>query len=144
MKTIEDRLTTVVSLLPPAAQPRFAASLVVGQSANSRLVEAVQALAKTQGLICYTKEELVRARAKMLPPVAHPESSQDEAASLAARFAACETPHAQTAFWRGLTAWERTVLTRASRSLAPQSSPRHSSRACADRPAMSGLAHQIR
>ena len=113
MKTIEDRLRTVVSLLPPAAQPRFSTPLAVGESADSRLVEAVQVLAKAEGLICHTKDELAQVKAKMLPPTARPSTPEDETTSLVARFTACKTPHAQTAFWRGLTSWERTVLTRA-------------------------------
>jgi hypothetical protein len=45
-------------------------------------------------------------------PAAPPPAVDDEAAALAARFAAHKTPDAQTAFWRSLTPWERSVLTR--------------------------------
>jgi len=118
MQTIEDRLRTVVSLLPKAEQSRFAAPFAADESADSRLVEAVQTLARAEGLVCHTQAELARVKAKMLPavtrvPATHPAASENEATSLAARFAACKTPHAQTAFWRGLTPWERTVLSRA-------------------------------
>lgn len=112
MMTIEDRLRTVVSLLPSAEQERFAARFSAGESADSRLVDAVQALARTEGLVCHTQAELARVKAKMLPTVTRPPTPEGEATALAARFAACNTPHAQTAFWRSLTPWERSVLTR--------------------------------
>lgn len=118
MQTIEERLRTVVSLLPKAEQNRFAAPFGADESADSRLVHAVQTLARAEGLVCHTQAELVRVKAKMLPAVTRPPAtpppvSEDEATLLAARFAACKTPHAQTAFWRSLTPWERTVLSRA-------------------------------
>jgi hypothetical protein len=117
MQTIEDRLRTVVSLLPKAEQSRFAAPFAADESADSRLVDAVQTLARAEGLVCHTQAELARVKAKMLPTAtrlpATPPAAENEATSLAARFAACKTPHAQTAFWRGLTPWERTVLSRA-------------------------------
>ena len=118
MMTIEDRLTAVVALLPKSAQRAFAAPFANGESADSRLVEAVQALAKAEGLLCYTPAELARAKARLLPPVTHPPAtpppaSEDEATSLEAHFAECNTPHAQTAFWRALTPWQRTELMQA-------------------------------
>lgn len=118
MQTIEDRLRTVVSLLPPTEQPRFAAPFAAGESADSRLVDAVQTLARAEGLVCHTQAELARVKAKMLPavtrlPATPPPASEDEEKLLAARFASCKTPHAQTAFWRGLTPLERAVLSRA-------------------------------
>lgn len=118
MQTIEDRLATVVSLLPAGEQKRFAAPFGNGESTDSRLVDAVQALAKIEGLVCHTQAELARAKARFAvpvarPPATHPQGSEDEATALATRFAACKTPHAQTAFWRALTPWQRTVLSRA-------------------------------
>ena len=129
MQTIEDRLATVVSLLPATQQKRFAAPFGNDETTDSRLVEAVQALAKVEGLVCHTLAELVRAKARLAvpvarPPAAHPPGSDDEATALAARFAACKTPQAQTAFWRALTPWERTVLTRCEVAELIPSSPR--------------------
>lgn len=117
MQTIEDRLATVVSLLPATQQKRFAAPFSSGETTDSRLVDAVQTLAKVEGLVCHTQAELARAKAMFTvpvarPPATHPPGSDDEATALAARFAACNTPHAQTAFWRALTPWQRTVLSR--------------------------------
>jgi len=117
MMTIEERLATVVGLLPESKQRRFAAPFADGENADSRLVEAVQTLAKVEGLVCHTQAELARAKARLAAPFARPPAtpapaSDDEATSLAARFAACKTPHAQTAFWRALTPWQRTVLSR--------------------------------
>ena len=118
MMIVEDRLATVVSLLPAAEQKRFAAPFGNGESTDSRLVDAVQALARAEGLVCSTQAEIARAKARLAVPVARPPATRpqgldDEATALAARFAACKTPHAQTAFWRALTPWERTVLSRA-------------------------------
>ncbi len=118
MMTVEDRLATVVSLLPAHEQRRFAAPFAKGESADSRLVEAVQALARAEGLSCSTQAEMAEARARVLAQVARqpatpPLVAEDEAAKLAARFASHKTPHAQTAFWRSLTPWERSVLSRA-------------------------------
>lgn len=115
MMTIEDRLATVVSLLPEHQQRRFATPFAKGESADSRLVDAVRALARTEGLSCTTEAEMAQARARVLAQVARqpatpPPAVEDEAATLAARFAAHKTPHAQTAFWRSLTPWERSVL----------------------------------
>jgi hypothetical protein len=117
MMTVEDRLATVVSLLPEHEQRRFAAPFAKGESDDSRLVEAVQALAKTEGLSCSTQAEMAQARARVLAQVARQPATptpagEDEAATLKARFAAHTTPHTQTAFWRSLTPWERSVLTR--------------------------------
>jgi len=111
MKSVEDRLATVVPLLPAAAQPRFAAPLAEGKTTDTRLIEAVRALARAEGLICSTKEEVARVQARVQvatapsaqPVLAVPTQSQtpapeDEASTLAAHFAACKTPHAQTGF----------------------------------------------
>lgn len=118
MMTVEDRLATVVSLLSEHEQRRFAAPLAKGESADSRLTDAVRALARTEGLSCTTQAEMAQARARVAAqvarlPVAPPPAVEDEATALAARFAAHKTPHAQTAFWRALTPWQRTVLSRA-------------------------------
>ena len=107
MKTIEDRLRTVVSLLPPAAQPRFSTPLAVGESADSRLVEAVQALAKAEGLICNTKEELAQAEARLLVPVAHRSAPEEKSPGLSERISACANPQQLTALWRSLTPMEK-------------------------------------
>ena len=64
MKTLEDRLATVVALLPAQEQPRFTAPLTVGESADSRLVDAVRVLAKAEGLACMTPGEFARAVAQ--------------------------------------------------------------------------------
>lgn len=117
MMTIEDRLATVVSLLPEHEQRRFAAPFAKGESADSQLTDAVRSLARTEGLSCTTEGEIAQARARLLAQVARqpatpPPAAEDEAAVLTARFAAHKTPHAQTAFWRSLTPWERSVLTR--------------------------------
>jgi len=118
MKTIEDRLATVVSLLPEHEQQRFAAPFAKGESADSRLTDAVRSLARTEGLSCTTEAEMAQARARVLAqisrqPATPPQAAEDEATALAARFAAHKNPHAQTAFWRSLTPWERSVLSRA-------------------------------
>ena len=107
MKTIEDRLRTVVSLLPPAAQPRFSTPLAIGESADSRLVEAVQALAKAEGLICHTKEELAQAKARLLVPVAHQPAPEQKPPAPAERITTCANPQQQTALWRSLTPMEK-------------------------------------
>ena len=107
MQTIEDRLRTVVFLLPPAAQPRFAAPLTAGESADSRLVEAVQALAKAEGLVCHTQAELARAKARFQPPVAQAPAPTDTPTSSAKRIIDCANPQQQTALWRSLTPKEK-------------------------------------
>ncbi len=107
MKTIEDRLATVVSLLPAAAQPRFAAPFGDGESADTRLVEAVQALAKAESLVCHTKEELARVKARLPVPVTQQSAPDTRPPALAQRIATCNTPQEQTAIWRGLTPMEK-------------------------------------
>lgn len=52
MMSLEDRLSAVVALLPAQEQPRFTAPLTLGESADSRLVDAVRVLAKAEGLAC--------------------------------------------------------------------------------------------
>ena len=119
MKTLEERLNTIVALLPEREQPRFNSPLVLGESIDSRLVEAARSLAKAEGLVCMTPGEFSRAvmqqaaeraiPATKAPAVAEP--ADDD--SLAARFSAITDPRAQTAFWRSLNAAQRAALTKA-------------------------------
>ena len=66
MMTLESRLATVVTLLPSAEKPPFAAPLALGESADTRLVDAVRALAKAEGLVCMTPGEFARAVAQQI------------------------------------------------------------------------------
>jgi len=122
MKTLEDRLTAVVALLPAQEQPRFTAPLTLGESADSRLVDAVRVLAKAEGLACMTPGEFARAvahhaaqRSMTATDVPGPDAPVDEDSpeSLAARSTAITDPRAQTAFWRSLTAAQRTAILQA-------------------------------
>lgn len=122
MMTLESRLTAVVALLPAQEQPRFSAPLTLGESADSRLVDAVRALAKAEGLVCMTPGEFARAAAQhatesAMPATGSPAtdapSEDDSAEALAARFAAITDPRAQTAFWRSLTSEQRAALSKA-------------------------------
>ncbi|MEA3212357.1 MAG: hypothetical protein QOE70_5414 [Chthoniobacter sp.] len=119
MMTLESRLATVVSLLPSAEKPRFAAPLALDESADSRLVEAVRALAKVEGLVCMTPGEFARAAAqhaaeRVMPatelPTTDAPADDESPEALAARFAAITDPRAQTAFWRSLTAEQRAAI----------------------------------
>ena len=119
MMTIEHRLTTVVSLLPSGEKPRFAAPLALDESADTRLVDAVRALAKAEGLVCMTPGEFSRAVMQQAAersspatkaPAADTPTDEDSPAALAARFAAITDPRAQTAFWRSLTAEQRAAI----------------------------------
>ena len=121
MMTLESRLATVVTLLPSAEKPPFAAPLTLGESADTRLVDAVRALAKAEGLVCMTPGEFSRAvmqqaAQRSIPatkaPAADAPADDDSPAALATRFAAITDPRAQTAFWRSLTAEQRTALTK--------------------------------
>jgi len=122
MKTLEDRLATVVALLPAQEQPRFTAPLTVGESADSRLVDAVRVLAKAEGLACMTPGEFARAVAqhaaqRSMPAADAPDTDapvdEDSPDSLAARFASITDPRAQTAFWRSLTTEQRAAILKA-------------------------------
>jgi len=122
MKTLEDRLATVVALLPAQEQPRFTAPLTLGESADSRLVDAVRVLAKAEGLACMTPGEFARAVAqhaaqRSMPATDAPGTDapvdEDSPESLAARFAAITDPRAQTTFWRSLTAEQRAAVLKA-------------------------------
>lgn len=107
MQTIEDRLRTVVSLLPSATQSRFATPLAAGESADSRLVEAVKALATSEGLICSTKEEVARVKARLQIASARPAEPPISEPTPAERITACKNPQQQTATWRSLTPSEK-------------------------------------
>lgn len=122
MMTLESRLATVVSLLPPAEKPRFAAPLALDESADSRLVEAVRSLAKVEGLVCMTPGEFSRAvvqeaAQRSLPatnaPAANAPADDESPVALATRFAAITDPRAQTAFWRSLTSEQRAAILKA-------------------------------
>lgn len=118
MKTLEHRLATIVSLLPPGAKERFTGPRAPQDSTDSLVVEAAAALAKAEGLVCMTPGEFARAAAqhateRSLPvtePPADAPSDDDSAEALASRFAAITDPRAQTAFWRSLTAEQRAAL----------------------------------
>ena len=122
MMTLESRLTAVVALLPAQEQPSFTAPLTLGESADSRLVDAVRALAKAEGLVCMTPGEFARAAAqhateRTMPVTESPATDEpgddDSAEALATRFAAITDPRAQTAFWRSLTAEQRAAVLKA-------------------------------
>ncbi len=109
MMTIENRLAAVVSLLPPGESARFTKPFALDESADSRLVEAVRALAKAEGLVCMTPGEF--ARAALQQTVQLPDGDEQE--TIAVRFAAITDPRAQTAFWRSLTAEQRAAILKA-------------------------------
>ena len=122
MMTIEHRLAAIVALLPSGEKPRFVAPLALDESADSRLVEAVLALAKAEGLVCMTPGEFYRAvvqeaAQRSIPasnaPAADTPTDEDSPAALAARFTAITDPSAQTAFWRSLTAEQRAAILKA-------------------------------
>jgi hypothetical protein len=113
MMTLEERLETIASLLPAAAQERFTAPLNPGESVDTRLADAVRALAKSEGLVCMTPGEFTRAAnqhatQRALPP--EPAADGKPEPDLAARFATITDPRAQTAFWRSLTAEQRAAI----------------------------------
>jgi hypothetical protein len=122
MISLESRLATVVALLPAQEQPRFTAPLTLGESADSRLVDAVRVIAKAEGLACMTPGEFARAVAQHAaqrsmpatePPAAETPADDDAPDALAARFAAITDPRAQTSFWRSLTAEQRAAILKA-------------------------------
>jgi hypothetical protein len=117
MMSLESRLATVVTLLPSAEKARFNAPLGPDESADSRLIDAVRALAKAEGLVCMTPGEFARARvqhaAECAISAANPTETPadgDSPDALAAQFAAITDPRAQTAFWRALTPERRTAI----------------------------------
>jgi hypothetical protein len=116
MMTLEERLASIVALLPAQTQARFTAPLAAEESTDSRIVEAVRCLAKAEGLVCMTPGEFARAStqqaAQRSQPVDTP-PAEDSPEALAAHFAAITDPRAQTAFWRSLTAEQRAALTEA-------------------------------
>ena len=115
--TIEHRLATVVSLLPPGDKARLTAPLTAEETTDTRLAEAVCALAKAEGLTCMTPTEFSRAvvqqAAQRSMPVNNTTTAENSPAALAARFTAITDPRAQTAFWRSLTAAQRAALNKA-------------------------------
>ena len=118
MMTIEHRLAAIVVLLPSGEKSRFAAPLALGESADTRLVEAVRALAKTEGLVCMTPGEFSRAVMQQAAERAIPATKAPAAAAPTddgspAALAAITDPRAQTAFWRSLTAEQRTAILQA-------------------------------
>ena len=122
MISLESRLAAVVALLPAQEQPRFSTPLTLGESADSRLVDAVRALARAEGLVCMTPGEFARAAAQHATerttpvtesPATDAPSDDDSAESPAARFAAITDPRAQTAFWRSLTSEQRAAILKA-------------------------------
>ena len=116
MMTLDERLNALVALLPEREHPRFTSPLAVGESIDSRLVEAARALGKAEGLVCMTPAEFSRAvvqdAAQRAMPAIKPPAADDKPAAegLAARFAAITDPRAQTAFWRSLTAEQRAAI----------------------------------
>ena len=113
MMTIENRLAAVVSLLPPGDKARFTGALSPDESADSRLVEAVRALAKAEGLVCMTPGEFARAALQQTVQHTLPAGDEHEPDAIAVRFAAITDPRAQTAFWRSLTAGQRAAILKA-------------------------------
>jgi hypothetical protein len=118
MITLETRLATVVALLPPSDKARLAAPLGPEESTDTRLVEAVRALAKAEGLTCMTPAEFSRAvvqqaAQRAMPATKPPAADEKPEDDLAARFAAIIDPRAQTAFWRSLTAEQRAAISKA-------------------------------
>jgi hypothetical protein len=61
MMTLEERLAAIVALLPAGANERFNAPLGPSETTDTRLADAVRALAKAEGLVCMTPEEFSRA-----------------------------------------------------------------------------------
>ena len=113
MMSLESRLSAIVALLPPGDKPRFTASHGPDESTDTRLVDAVRALAKAEGLVCMTPMEFSRAvmqqAAERSAPPTKP-ADENPPLSLAARFNAITDPRAQTAFWRSLTAAQQAAL----------------------------------
>lgn len=111
MMSLEQRLAAVVALLPEQARARFTAPLTADESIDTRLVEAVRCLAKTEGLVCMTPGEFARASVQQIN-VAPARADDDSPESLVTRFAAITDPRAQTAFWRSLTAEQQVALSK--------------------------------
>jgi hypothetical protein len=115
--TLEERLAAIVALLPAGADERFNAPLGPSETSDTRLADAVRALAKAEGLVCMTPGEFSRAAmqdaAQRVSAIAKPatQSADEETpAALAARFAAITDPRAQTVFWRSLTPEQRAAV----------------------------------
>ena len=128
MMSHEERLAAIVALLPAQEQVRFKAPLAKGESIDSRLVESVRVLARAEGFVCMTRDEIDRETAKNAlqhpvpatqphapstkPPAAGPDDENSPAA-LAAQLASYTDPREQTAFWRSLTELQRATLLQA-------------------------------
>ena len=121
MISLEERLAAIVALLPAQEQARFNAPLAEGESIDSRLVESVRVLARAEGFVCMTRDEIARETAKHVvqrpvtatkPPAAAP-VDENSPAALAAQLAQYTDPGEQTAFWRSLTAVQRDALLKA-------------------------------
>ena len=121
MMTAEERLVAVVALLSPQEQVRFNAPFARGESIDSRLVESVRVLARAEGLVCMTRDEIARETAKHAtqhpapatkPPAAAP-VDENSPVALAAKLASYTDPREQTAFWRSLTELQRASLLQA-------------------------------
>ncbi len=123
MITLEQRLTSIVSLLPADAQTRLTAPFGPEETIDTRIAEAVRCLAKAEGMVAMTPGEFSRAVVQQAsersmpviePPAADaPADNEAPEPHLAARFATITDPRAQTAFWRSLTAEQRTALAKA-------------------------------
>ena len=74
---------------------------------SSRLVDAVQARAKAEDLICHTQAELARAKVRFQPPIASASATAETPPAPAKRIAASANPQQQTTLWRGLTPMEK-------------------------------------
>jgi hypothetical protein len=113
MMSLERRLNVVVSLLPPGEKERFAAPLAAGESTDSRLVDAVAALAKAEGLaVSRSNPEHTSERAMPEIELRTTDARGDDESPevLASQFAVITDPRAQTAFWRSLTAEQRAAI----------------------------------
>ena len=121
MITLEERLAAIVALLPAQEQTRLNAPLAGDESIDSRLIESVRVLAKSEGLVCMTPGEFTREAAKhavqrLVSAAKSPTDApadENSTAALAARLAKYTDPRAQTAFWRSLTEVQRATLLKA-------------------------------
>ena len=117
----EERLAAIVALLPAQEQVRFKAPLAKGESIDSRLVESVRVLARAEGFVCMTRDEIARETAKhtalhpvpATKPLAAASVDENSPAALAAQLTSYTDPREQTAFWRSLTELQRASLLQA-------------------------------
>ena len=121
MMSHEERLAAIVALLPAQEQVRFKAPLAKGESIDSRLVESVRVLARAEGFVCMTRDEIDRETAKHavqhpVPATKAPAAGpvdENSPAALAAQLTSYTDPREQTAFWRSLTELQRATLLQA-------------------------------